>query len=518
MAANRRVPAATTMDDRRDARPHMAWWNTRWCLAGLVILSLAPLMLPAMPPLLDLPGHMGRYRVMLGTDPGLAQWYDFHWQAVGYLGADLLVLALSPITGLEPAVKLVVIAIALLATTGILWTSREAHGRVQPLALAALPLVYNFAFHWGFLNYTLSMALTLNAFALWLRLGRLERWRLRAVLFVPIACGIWVAHLFGWIALCVVVFGAECARQGISKTGLLRRLWMAGLNCLPLALPMLMFFIWWPTDGNAESDYVANLRLKPIWLITTLRDRWKWLDIGSSILIAVLLYGAIRQASRQIAVPLVFATFGLLLLYVALPFGSAYLDARLAPYVLIMALLVPSANAMTARASGTLAFVCLSFFLGRTAATTTSLALNARDWDRHLVAIEHIPHGARVAAFVTNPCPRPWAVDRLNHLPSFAIVRRGAFTNDQFDLGNTALLKVTAPGLGRYAIDPSQIVTETACAPGIATLADALRGLPRTRFDYVWLIDPPARRDPRLTAGMTPVWSDGRDLLLRIAR
>ncbi len=84
--------------------------------------------------MLDLPGHMGRYRVQLdlATSPDLQRYFGFHWQVIGNLGVDLLVQILAPILGLEGAVKLIVCTIPVLTVGGMLWVAREVHGRVPP--------------------------------------------------------------------------------------------------------------------------------------------------------------------------------------------------------------------------------------------------------------------------------------------------------------------------------------------------------------------------------------------------
>ena len=65
------------------------------------ILVCVPLLWPAVPPLTDVPGHIGRYRVMLvGSTLPLSQWYHFHWRLIGNLGVDLIVAALAPGLGL----------------------------------------------------------------------------------------------------------------------------------------------------------------------------------------------------------------------------------------------------------------------------------------------------------------------------------------------------------------------------------------------------------------------------------
>src|SRR5688572_24199008 len=83
-------------------------WEHPAMLAAFVVLSALPLFWPDVPPLLDLPGHMGRYRVQLdlAASPALQQFYGFKWALIGNLGIDLLVELLAPLIGLEPAVKL----------------------------------------------------------------------------------------------------------------------------------------------------------------------------------------------------------------------------------------------------------------------------------------------------------------------------------------------------------------------------------------------------------------------------
>ena len=41
------------------------WWEHRWGVAALALLATLPLLWPTIPPLVDLPGHMGRFRVEL---------------------------------------------------------------------------------------------------------------------------------------------------------------------------------------------------------------------------------------------------------------------------------------------------------------------------------------------------------------------------------------------------------------------------------------------------------------------
>lgn len=491
------------------------WWTGRAFVVLALLATAAPLLWPATPPLVDLPGHMARYRVMLGDDPGLARWYAFGWRPIGYLGVDLLVLALAPLLGLEPAVKLIALLIPVLTAGALLGLSREAHGRIQPPALFALPLAYHFCFRFGFLNYTLGIALALGAFALWLRLGRLGRVRLRAASFVVLAAALWFVHLFAWIALGAMTGAAEVAHARAAGRGWIDAGRTACLRCLPLAPPALLLLRWRP-EGGAGGGWLATAAMKPGWLLTVLRDRWEPFDLLSVAVLAAVLVRCWRSGRWSPSPPVLGAAAGLLALFVALPFGTAYADARIAPYLLMLLLVAPGAAGASPRELRATAALGFLFLAARTAAATLSFAEEGEDWDRRLRALDHVPRGALVITLATARCEASWRPFRLGHLPGMLVVRRGAFSNDQFDLGTTALLRVTAPGLGGFARDPSQIVMPAACAAerGFLSPEQALRRLPCGRVDYLWLLDP-VPVDPRLLAGFEQVWSDGRDVLYR---
>ena len=166
----------------------------------MILVAFVPLLYPPVPPLVDLLGHMGRYRVQLDLahSPDLQRYFEFNWHLIGNLGVDILIVPISKIFGLELAVKLIAMAIPPLTVAGFLWVAREVHNRLPPTVAFALPLAFSHPFLYGFVNFSLSMALALLAFGLWLRLGRLGKSRLRAALFVPISFIVYFAHAFGW--------------------------------------------------------------------------------------------------------------------------------------------------------------------------------------------------------------------------------------------------------------------------------------------------------------------------------
>lgn len=505
-----------------DAPLHpLQWWEKRWTVAALMLLSVVPLLWPDIPPLLDLPGHMGRYRVQLdlATSPDLQQYFGFRWQVIGNLGVDVLVQILAPILGLEAAVKLIVCTIPVLTVGGMLWVAREVHGRVPPTALFAIPLAYNFPFLFGFVNFALSMALALLAFAWWLRLARLGQLRLRAIVFIPISFVLWITHAFGWGTLGVLAFSAELVRQHDRGRNYFLAAAHAAFHCLSLAPPIALMLLWRSNAAGVTADWF-NWTAKIDWLRMALRDRWAVFDLASLGLLLALVGWTILSRKLTFSRNLLASTLFLSAVFVLLPrivFGSAYADMRLAPYLFMIAVIAiryPERSGLAF--ARTIAIAGLAFTLVRTAGTTYSMWLYDRAYDRELAALDHVPRGARMVSFVGRPCIEDWAMTRLLHVPGLAIVRNHAFSNDQWTMAGAQLLEVRYKPGWPFIRDATQIVTQRRCPHEYwRSLDTALTVFPRDAFDYVWLIDPP-RFDSRLTTGLRPVWRSGTSALYRV--
>jgi hypothetical protein len=495
-----------------------AWWQTRWGIGAIALFCTLPLLWPALPPLVDLPGHMVAYEVEIdrARSAWLQQWYSLHWAPMGNLGVNLLVIPLERLVGLEPAVKLIVLAIPPMTVAGFLWTAREVHGRLPATALFAVPLAYGYPFVFGFLNFTLSMALCFLAFGLWLRLGRLERFRLRAALFVPISVLVWLAHTFGWGTLGVLAFAAEWVREHERGRPRFEAALSGAFRCLPLVLPFLLMLVWRSGDVAGETRGWFAIVPKVNYILYALRDRWAWIDIPSALVMLALAVSPLLFKRVTLAPALAGAAGFLFLLYLLLPqriFGSSYADMRIMPFALAVAVLaLKPPEGWTRR----LAFAGLAFVGLRMAAETASFALYAQSWRSELAALDHVPRGAKLVSFVGTPCRGEWTMARLDHLPGLAAVRREAFSNDQWSVAGAQLNRSAYAPAGRFGRDPSQIVRLHDCPVNRwPTLDMSLRQFPRGAFDYLWLINPPAW-DRRLTAGMVPVWTNGRSMLLRI--
>jgi hypothetical protein len=511
----------------------LRWWQTRTFVALATLIAIVPLLWPEIPPLVDLPGHMGRYRVQLTAldqAPWLAEWYNFEWSLIGNLGIDLLVVPFAKLFGLELGVKLIVMTIPALTVAGLLWIAREVHGRIPPTAMFALPLAYSYPFQFGFVNFALSIGLALCLFALWLRMARLGRIGLRAIVFVPLSCLLWLCHTFGWGVLGVLAFSAEMIRQHDARKDAGSSHWVqswirAGLGCVPLALPMILMIFW--RSGDHVTGQTAdwfNWQAKVAWVMMVLRDRWEFWDIASTAVFLLVLFKAVRDPAIEYSRNLVLSALFLAAVFLLLPrivFGSAYADMRLAPFVVAVALIaIRPKVGMTVRHAGVVAMLGMSFFLARTAGTTASYWLFDRDYDTELAALDKLPKGARLVSFVGTNCRNEWKMSRLEHLPAIALVRKLAYTNDQWSMPGAQLLTARYSKAGIFAHDPSEIVTPGWCPREWWKPIDfSIARFPREAFDYVWLIRTPPF-EARYASDLDRVWRSptGASALLTVNR
>jgi hypothetical protein len=498
------------------------WWERRSTAAALVLLAALPLLWPTIPPLVDLPGHMAGYKVELdlASSPYLQRYYGYEWRLIGNLGINLLIIPLSSVFGLELALKLIVLCIPPLLVTGFLWTAREIHGRIPPTALFAIPFAYNFPFMFGFINFTLGMGLCFIAFAFWLRLGRQERWRTRAILFVPIGLLLWLCHTMAWAVLGAMAFAEAFVRARQAGRPLLEAGYRAGLSCLPLIPPALLMIVWRSGQYQGRTEDWFNIPSKLKSLIWPLRDRWWWLDWPSYGVILLLLAWPRRDRRIGYAATMGMAALLLLLAFLIAPrhvFGSSYADMRLVPYLFAAAIL-----ALRLRSGGdprfarAIAAAGLAFVLLRTAGTTASLWLYDRAYENELAALDHVPRGARLVSFVGTQCRETWEMTRLEHLPGMAVVRREAFSNDQWRIPGVVLIDSHYAPAGQFGYDPSQVIELRPCTGNHwRTAQQAIGTFPRQAFDYLWLINPPPL-PAGLLNGLEPIWSNGRSGLFRI--
>lgn len=496
------------------------FWFQRPALAWLLIgLSVVPLLAPPIPPLTDLPGHIGRYRIELGlaSSPYLHQWFAFKWALFGNIGADLLVVPLAKLFPLEFAVKLIVLAIPPLTVGGMLYTAREIHGHIPAPTFFALPLAYSYPFQFGFVNFTLSIALMFLSVGLWLQLGRMGRLRLRAILFAAISIVLFLAHCVGWAMFGVILSMLEIFRQREAGASWFNAVWKAGLTLLPLLTPLSLIINWWNYGPSGRISFMPwNIKLYQLLMV--FRDRIEIVDVMS----AVLLYSFIPFASRSIGFRFhkglgaaSAALFGAYLVTPAILKDAAFADLRMLPYALATVLLAMKETSAT-RWHSAIAWAGLAFFAMRMAVQTQTYRLIDRSYQQELAALDHVERGTRVFVMVRTFCYDRWNFTRKDHLGSLAIVRRDAYSNGMWPMPGGRLMTITYAAAAPFHYSPTQLMQPQRCRESDSFgLNQALAILPRQAFDYVWLIDfPPSLRPER--TWLKPVWQGPTGVLYRI--
>jgi hypothetical protein len=489
---------ATAGADGRLLATGPKWWGRPLLISLVAFGSALPLLWPAIPPLSDLPGHLGRYHVelVLSQSATLQRWYDFHWAPLGNLGVDLLILPLGRMFGVELGTKLLVMAIPPLSVAGYIATARAVHHRVPPLAWLTAPLAYSYPFQFGFVNFCLGVALAFLAFALWVHMER-RGGLVRIVLFAGVAPLLWLTHIYGWAVLCILVGSRQLARRAHGDKRPLMSWAGVMLPCTTLLTPLLIMLAFPAPTGRPLAEDWFNLVAKSIFLVSPLRDHWREWDILS----ALLLIGVAAVAALS-------KTIILVALFILMPrtlIGSTLADMRIVPVALACGLLMARPAADDASRDGRLAMLALGFTAARLTATTASFLAYDRQFGQELAAVDFIPRGASMVALVGSgrrdgAGVSGWSLPRNGHLPSLALVRRDAFADDQF-VTKGQLLTLRGSPVAGIARDPDQYASTG------ATMLAKLNLIDPSRVSALWLIDDPRGPAPP-PRGFKIVWRD----------
>ena len=509
-------------------------WLSPPAIALGILLICFPFFLVDVPPLIDVPGHMGAAAIeAAGPDSPLGKYLGWKWVFTLNIGGDVLMKVLGePLGVLAAGWWSTVIATALFAG-GCLATVRVVNPRGGHGAAWALMWVFSFPLLTGFLNYILGTGVSLCAFAAAVALER--RPRDRAGLLVVAQPLAMLCHAIGGLLLAVLVaanaFGREvdALPQGWWRPSRWRSViathdWKAAamrlvVLCWPLLATVLTIVLWKLfSPAPARSLNTWRWDQKGIWLGITLRDQSFWLDtITTAAAYLLLLVGPLLGGrwNWQRGLP----GLCVLILYVIIPSdinGSAFVDVRLLPPAMMLLLGLQDWSGARRRVALGVAYVGLVLLGLRTVVTAASFVDYADDYRQQLSALEHIEPGSRILTFVEHSClEESWRNTRRDHLASLASVYRQAWVNDNWAVPGLHMVVPRFRPARNFAADPSEFVWSRRCAAGrLRSIDSALRFAPVERVDYVWLIDTglPRNPDPRLRL----VWQQGRSLLFAV--
>jgi hypothetical protein len=180
-----------------------------------LLLISVPVWTHLLPPLSDYVNHLARMQVIATVDknPHLAKFYQIDWAIIPNLTMDLIVPWFARFVNVYVAGKIFTVLMFAVIGSGVLMLNRVLSGRWSILPLVAFPLLYNYVFLVGLINYLFGVGIALWALAGWIAL-RDRPWPLRYLLS----------------ALCVgVLFFCHLSALGVYGMGVLAfelmRLW-----------------------------------------------------------------------------------------------------------------------------------------------------------------------------------------------------------------------------------------------------------------------------------------------------
>jgi hypothetical protein len=492
------------------------WITGRRLALICAILATLPFWFVTIPPLTDVPGHMGRAAIAaLQGDPAFAALMGFRWYPEPNLGADLIVEALRHIVSITCAYWFAAAVIPFLLTLGLFAVARRLNRDGAAALPWALLFVWSYPFSYGFLNYMLGVALSFLGLALWIRLDARPQWREALTwLGVPL---VFLCHAVGGSMVSLFIASREFSASDLrSRNG-----WIDFINRVrPLMAGVVIIVVWRLTTQSIAGATEIGIRQKSNAIVMLLRDQNLWLDTGSLVAaLGVYLFGRIRGARVHPA--LVPAILFLIPLFIVMPSrlaGSHFADMRILPVIPMLVFIAQDWRGIAGARWVTLAGFALIAL--RLVLTTIGFVGYDRDYRAQIAALDHVPLHSRVIVLEESECDgvRNWVHDRRGHLGELLQVYRRSWSNGQWDTDGGHLTQIRWRPSAAFYHDPSQHFWPAKCLkPGVPdrwSFAQAMAALPYGRFDYLWLIDvhPPVAPSPLLT----PVWKGpGGSILYR---
>src|SRR4026207_2023938 len=124
--------------------------------AALILLISIPVWTHPLPPLSDYVNHLARMHVIAtqGLNANLARFYEIDWAIIPNLTMDLIVPWFTRLgVNIYVAGRFFTVTMFLVIASGVLVLNRVLTGRWSIAPLLVFPLLYNFVFLVGLINY-----------------------------------------------------------------------------------------------------------------------------------------------------------------------------------------------------------------------------------------------------------------------------------------------------------------------------------------------------------------------------
>ena len=460
-----------------------------------LLISIIPVLTHPLPPLEDYANHVSRMQVLAdhGQNANLAKYYEIDWEMLPNLMMDLVVPVIAKFVNVYLASQIFTVTIFFLIMSGTFALNRALFRRWSMLPLIAFPLLYNYMFLIGVMNYFFGIGVALWGLAAWVML-RDRSWPARYAVSALFAVALYFCHLFvvGVYGLGLMAFEIWYALSVERSPWPSRaiKFCCAGLPFL-LLVPILLTSSTW---GHArEWDWESLGKLDGlIFVVET------YSDIVAFLLTAVVVVAGIWAArQRMLRVHPFLAPMLVVgaIIYMAMPrmlFASYLADQRLPISLAFMAV-------ACFRIEMRQEFVRRLFLVGslgllgaRVAEVDIAWANAAPDTLEMRESLRKIQKGSKVlVAYMDNNMPNEVEHLGLVHAVSLAIIERQALITTAFTTNGKQIMHVRPEY--RNMVD-----TEDGTPPTIDQLVlDAVGRSPddtsywhdwSKKYDYVYLL------------------------------
>ncbi|MDE2183631.1 MAG: hypothetical protein KGJ78_11490 [Alphaproteobacteria bacterium] len=475
---------------------------SRTALTLVGALMLAPVLLFAMPPVLDFPNHVTRLWLLTGgMAPPLNRFYGEDWSGIGTnIGIDVLAKLFVP---LMPAFTLgrVLLALAVvLPPLGAMVLNIATFHRREPWLSVFAYFAFSETLLAGFLNFQIGLGLALLAAAADMSIAKV--WA-RCIFRLAAASVVFIFHpfalMFYALLLGGILIGATLPTRREVRS-LAQRLAEAAAIC---AVPVVAFLAKRALPGDPRLHFVAlfNDPLEAVGaLLSPFASYNAIVDLAFAYPLVLLVGYAAATRRIEAHAGLLAVAAGLALVSLVMPRitnEAGWMDRRLPIMAVLTALAATQVSLGASRRMlltvGTMTFVAL-----RTAWITWNWSAGDAMLDSIRAATAALPAGAAVLPVQQEPdrhdrlFPPPGRLLGLSsypyaHYPALLVAWHHAFVPSLFaELGKQPV-KVRAP-YDRIAVPQGGDIPSIAALMHVRDLEPAYRGW-RRDFGYVLVLN-----------------------------
>ncbi len=412
----------------------------------MLLLTSLPVWTNPLPPMTDYVNHLARMQVIatIDKDPHFSRFYEIEWRIIPNLMMDLIVPLLARVVTIYHAGQIFLISTFALIVTGTLALNRALFRRWSIVPLAAFPLLYNYVFLIGIVNYFFGIGLALWALACWIWL-RERPWPLRFTVSTLFVVGLFFCHL---AALGVYGVGL-LAVEGLRLWSRREKPWALRLvDFVATGVPFLLvvpLLLKSPTLQLAwEYSWESRGKIEGLVYIIEVYS-----DIAAFALVALVVVGGVWALRRNLlrVHPLCWALLPLSsLIYLAMPtvmFATYMADQRLPiafAFMLIACLDIDLRHRLVRR--GFLTFLA-AVLLVRVIEVNVAWAQLAGQISEFHASVKRIRPGSKVlVAYAAPDAGADVSELGLVHAACIAMIERSALVTTAFTVEGKQILHV----------------------------------------------------------------------------